>query len=72
MVADPWSLLADQASREAESNKAKLTKEYLTLELFKAATQNATLYFGDAIPTTLITGTGAGAPTQAAAVTNLP
>jgi len=42
------------ASKEAEGNSVKLTPRFLHLEKLKASTRNATLFFGDAIPSTLV------------------
>ena len=38
------------AEREAETNKLKLTPEYLELTRYQAITQNAKMYFGSNLP----------------------
>jgi regulator of protease activity HflC (stomatin/prohibitin superfamily) len=43
-----------KVSKQAESNKEKLTREFVSLEMFKYATENATLYFGDALPSVFL------------------
>lgn len=46
--------LSYKVLKEAEGNAAKLTAEYVKLQIFKSAVNNATLFFGDAIPKTLM------------------
>lgn len=55
-----------KASKEAESNEAKLTKSFLGLQMFKYGTENATIHFGDALPKVLL-GSGSQASAAAAA-----
>jgi hypothetical protein len=39
-----------KAQKEAESNRVKLTKEYLELVKYEAIAKNAKIYFGENIP----------------------
>ena len=39
-----------KADTETESNKKKLTPEYLQLAMYQAIAQNTKIYFGDSIP----------------------
>lgn len=39
-----------KALKEVESNKAKLTPEFLTLMKYEALSKNTKIYFGDSIP----------------------
>ena len=39
-----------KAQKEADSNKVKLTKEYLELVKYESIAKNAKIYFGENIP----------------------
>lgn len=45
-----------KSEAETQANQQKLTKEFVALETFKLATQNAKLYFGDALPSVFLNG----------------
>jgi len=44
-----------KAKKEGEGNSALFTKAYLRLEKVRSLTQNSQIYFGDQIPSTLLT-----------------
>merc|ERR1712054_288505 len=69
MHLDHERALADAAAyateRSAEANMKLLTPEYLELRRMEAVTGNAKIYFGEKLPTTIISSDVAGAPALA-------